>query len=132
MTELSPITSKEFEKDDLAADYEESDDEQERLARKGVTDQVKSIANRLNDAKITAGPINIYSSDIEMHLDKALKKSRAAGSLNPDGPPDITFAVKCLNPEHKVTADLDKGYFLISGSELGRLNPRQMATWPDN
>ena len=119
MTDLSPATSKEFEKNDMAPPYEESDDEQVVLARKVVTDQVKSIEQRLNDAKITAGRINIYSSDLEEHLDRALKKCRAEGSLNPDGPPDITFAVKCINPEHKVIADLDMGFFLISGSELG-------------
>mgnify|MGYP006864104216 CR=1 FL=1 len=81
--------------------------------------------------KITAG-INLYSSDIEMYLDKALKESRVAGSLNPNGPPDLTFAVKCLIEEHQVTSDLNKGFFTISGAELGKLSPRQMAAWPDS
>ena len=106
-SELSPTTSKEFESEIGIIDYVDTDDEG---SHKGESDQVKSIADNLHDAKITAG-INIYSSDIEMYLDKALKESRVAGSLNPNEPPDLTFAVKCLIEEHQVTSDLNKGFF---------------------
>jgi hypothetical protein len=128
MDELSPASSREFQQDDMEAPpYQDSDDE----AAVEVTKAVKTIEQRMTEAKITAGPISIYSTDLEEHLDRALKKCRIAGSLNTDGPPNLTFALKCIIPDHKVNPEVDKGFFLIQGSELGRLNQRQMATYLD-
>ena len=52
-----------------------------------------------------------------------LKESKVNGSLNHDGVPDIIFMIDCMNKEHRVTPELDKRVFSISGGALDRLNP---------
>ena len=63
--------------------------------------------------------------------DLELKNNKLKGGLNTDGPPDISFLIRCLNESHGVRKELDKGVFLISGKELNALNPRQMIEWAD-
>ena len=40
--------------------------------------------------------------------------------------------IDCMNKEHRVTPELDKRVFSISGGALDRLNPKQIMEWCDN
>ena len=85
---------------------------------------IKSVTERLQDANIRAGVIKPYANDVEKFTDLELKDCKVKGYLNINGPPDICFLIRCLNEDHEVTRELDKGVFLISGKELNVLNPR--------
>ena len=118
-------------KDEEAPPYQESGDE--LLSESDMSEtKIMSISEKLQEANIRAGQVKPYNNDLEKFTDQALKESKIMGSLNTNGPPDLTFAVRCLCDDHKVTPDLNKGFFTISGRELSKLSPRQMITWPDS
>ena len=114
-----------------APPYQESGDELFSDHDESATNIV-SITDRLQEANITAGQIKPYNCDLEKFTDLALKECKIQGCLNTNGPPDLNFAIKCLAEDHKVTKELNKGYFVISGKELSKLSPRQMISWPDS
>ena len=71
-----------------------------------------------------------YNSRLEMLIDKVTKDSVKKGKPS-EGVPEIVFTIPCIDPDHTVTNELERGYFVIRGSSLAKLSVAQAILWAD-
>jgi hypothetical protein len=71
-----------------------------------------------------------YNSRLEMLTDMVTKEFVKKGKPS-DNVPEIVFSIPCIDPNHTVTNNLERGYFVIRGSSLGKLSVAQAILWAD-
>ena len=71
-----------------------------------------------------------YDSRLEMLTDTVTKEFVKKGKPS-ESVPEIVFTIPCIDPNHTVTNDLERGYFVIRGTSLVKLSVAQAILWAD-